>query len=267
MYPDRFMKFKWKSVMVSSLYFSSFSLYFFFLALDHFSLKYLHGVRGLWRIHQLCPSNSDDHFFSGCIQRTFRGGQPCHIWSRNRDFKGLRPWIGPQWMCVQRLHLNDAHALDPSTLLIGLYHNMHNPNPSLHISCCGLISNVFTWIGLVTDNLFIRPSREGSHSLYVFILLINMEDNNVWDSMTNFSWLGWTLGQRLFGKTVCGVPYRNISTLCKHLWVQSIHDKQDECIGSCWYSSLKCNRCIFSPSFLFVCAALCLSFPLSEIIN
>lgn len=71
-----------------------------------------------------------------------------------------------------------------------------NPYPSLHIICRGLISRVFTWIGLVTDDLFIRPSRDSSPSLYVFILLINMEDNTVWDPMTNFYWLAWTLGRR-----------------------------------------------------------------------
>lgn len=84
-----------------------------------------------------------------------------------RDFKGRSPWIGPQWLCVQQHRHSDARACS-SSLLIGLYQKMQNPHPSLHITCCGLISHVFTWIGLVTDNLFIRPSRDSSPFLYVF---------------------------------------------------------------------------------------------------
>lgn len=204
------------------------------------------------------------------FREAFGRGQHCHIWSKKKgkktQFKGCSLWIGPQWMCVQQHWHSDAHAEDSKSLLIGLYHKMQNPHPSLHIICCGLISHVFTWIGLVTDNLFIWPSRDSSPSLYVFILLINMEDNTVWDPMTNFYWLAWTLGQSLFGKAVCGVPCRNISALCNCVWVQSIYDKEVESIGNCWCSTCNVYICVFAPS----CCYFFLSdshFLLFEIIN
>lgn len=88
---------------------------------------------------------------------------------------------------------------------------MSNPKPSVHIMY--LISHVCAWMDLVTDNLFIGPSRDGAPSLYVLILHINIDGTAVLDPVTNFYWLGWSHQQSMFEKDVHGWAVRNISTL------------------------------------------------------
>lgn len=94
---------------------------------------------------------------AGCIsQAAFRGaigrGQPCHIWSRNANFKGSRPqnWASvnmctrtsTQWRTCWKLFIIINWVISQNA----------KPSPILHIVRHRLISNVFTWVGLVSDN-------------------------------------------------------------------------------------------------------------------
>lgn len=213
------------------------------------SLKSKHKWDSFLRLHSEEPSDGDGLVIFGLETQTS---------------KDAAPQIGPHWISVQQPQLSEADAGDSSSLLIGLYHKMWYPYPSLHFMCHGLISHVFTWIGLVTDNLFIQPSRDGSPSLYVFILRINMGDNIVWDPMTNSYWLAWTLGQSLFGNAVCGVPCRNISTLCNCHEFKAFTTRK---IGDRWFLFRAVISVSFTPSPRFLLSLVSISFYLSSSIN